>query len=149
VTSGGGLRIATGITPKSGKNVALLYFPAKGNLTIDKGSCLKLEEFYAGCTTTNVEPIANVNFNCHITVSAYCSKGQFLADQDFEFKSDGLVSSKMGKFVATLPAAKTYRFVASILPGYLGPIGPELTAALFDNVKTVQYKDLLSCGKAF
>jgi hypothetical protein len=145
VTSGGALGIATGIIPESGENTALLHLPATGNLTT-QGKCLKLEEFYAGCTTTNVQPNVNVNLGCRITVSAYGSKGQFLTSQDFTFTPDNLVLSKMDKFEPTLPPAKTYKFVASILPEFMGSVGPAVTAALFDNVKTIQYNDVTKCG---
>jgi hypothetical protein len=148
VTIGGALGIATGIIPESGKNVAIFYLPATGNLTTEN-KCIVLQEFYAACTTTNLQPNANVNLGCLITVSAYGTKGEFITSQEFKFTPDNLVLSKMDKFVSTLPPAKTYGFVASILPEFLGNIGSGLTAGLADNVKTIQYNDAGKCGRGF
>jgi hypothetical protein len=57
------------IEPLTRPNVALLIFSAAGALTPSK-KCAKLQSFGYGCTTTHVQPTANLPLRCFVTVDS-------------------------------------------------------------------------------
>lgn len=144
VTVNGTLPQLTGVLPQSGRNVALLLMPAVGSFAASD-RCFVLEQFHFGCTTTNVEPAANVPLQCRLSVTAYGADNGVVGSQEFTFTPNGLLRSTMDPANVSLPPAQLVLVEATILN--LPPnLGSALTAVLFDDVTYTQYVDSLNCG---
>ena len=140
----------TGIDPQSGKNVALLQMPASGSFSTT-ARCFKLSEFYAGCTTANLEGTVNKPLRCKMTLKAYNAGNEIVDTKEVEFIPNGLLKSTMNRFAVDLKPAKTVTMDVAILN--LGSIGSAATAALLDDVSYTQYDQSntgrTSCGEGF
>lgn len=148
---GGTVQQVTGNRPVSPPNAAILVNPAQGSFATT-GHCVKLQEFYFGCSTTNLQSAVNVPLSCRVQLTAYNGQTIVVGTQSFTSTPTNPLVSDLTRAVVKLPPAKVI-FVNATILNLPGNLGTAVTAALFDNVTYTQYDSstvgIRACGSGF
>ncbi|RAR16058.1 hypothetical protein DDE83_000633 [Stemphylium lycopersici] len=163
-SSGGLVPICAGVNPQSGANVAIFATPTTGNMTTT-ARCIRLDEFYHGCTTTSVQGNLNVPFGCRVVLKSFDDDDALVETKEVIFTPKQLPLADMNRAIVSLKPAKVVTFTAFILPEFVDivqdalsglglglPIAELLataTGSLFDNIRYVQSDDDAVCGGRF
>ncbi|KAF2788348.1 hypothetical protein K505DRAFT_366563 [Melanomma pulvis-pyrius CBS 109.77] len=136
------LQIA-GLRRVSGSNAAVLIQSSTGSIATT-GRCVKLQDFWFGCSALNGIPSENIPMQCNLTLTAYKADGTVAKKQDFLYTPNNRVLADMKHEIVEFPGARVIYVETSIMiDGWAIPAGPtadEFSAASFDNVTYTQYE---------
>jgi hypothetical protein len=148
---GGTVQQLTGTRATSPPNAAILTLPAQGSFATT-GRCVKLQELFVGCSTTDVQGAVNVPLSCRVQLTAYNGQEVVVGTQSFTSTPTNPLLSDMTRAVVQLPPAKVI-FVNATILDLPGGLGTAVVAALFDNVTYIQYDSsatgINACGSGF